>query len=193
MGIVPDNSVHHDQHALALGHFAEYPQCLAPIRPSLRYVERQSGSHSCSRFDDADIMAQRTDKRDRPRKIHLCVLAVPILTLLTMIHRVEKIRTGPGYGDITDGSEIWNGDGLFGRRQKKQESKRRVSGLGEFFKLLERRCRIAALLFCQGGGTGQEIFNGYSRTLDRPCDELSFHPCANHHRLSSSDFDYDSA
>ena len=90
------------------------------------------------------------------------IVPVPVLALLTLIHRVEQIGTCLTELDVADGPKVGDRQRLFGRLRQEEVADGRVCRLGESLQLFERRelrsffplkqCREPGLQLARGPG-----------------------------------------
>lgn len=160
--VASNHSVYHNQYPVSIGLIKQPSQCITPAHAPAGHVEVENHTHMFSGLDDVDAGVQGADEWNRFFAIHSRVVAIPLLPLLALIHRIEKVGAGPIYGGVTHGPEIWNRHGLFGWCWKEEEPNRRVSRLSKLLKLLEGWLYIAAFPRIKSGKARREVFKGES-------------------------------
>ena len=169
MVVAHDNTADHDENTNFFGPADEQPQSVGPGRtvPASRDFEVERFAHLRSnrlgrRLDRGAADEGQIRRLGDPEEI-----TIPVLTLLTDVDRVQKVRAGAFDGLPGKGAEIGNGDRFLRWPGEEQIADRHMDGARECFHLLRRGPVRTAFPFGRLSEPRHELFVGNPGSLDR--------------------------
>ena len=172
--VAADHPADHHEHAQEVCLVDEASKGIGPRRYPAAFLdaEAERPSHPGRGLPDIAGQSRRTDEWQTIFALRPGEIAIPLLTLLADIDRVEQVRTRPVDSDTGEGAEVRDRQAFDRRLREKQVAHWCVGRLCELLHLLQRRVPLPPFPCLELGNPTSQRLKGESGPLARPSKQL---------------------